>query len=464
MREIQKMSEKTEKTDMAQPDRRLLSAVALGAEAVAAAIADGAGAKAAGMLDLDGCTPFLLAAMRRDLRSVELLAPLSDARACNGAGQGAMALALIGRPGEEKSIEALDEEAAAVIEVLARVCNGREADNQGETALMVAAGCGLPRCVELLIPLSDVDESHPKHGNALACAAASNQSECLRLLLAHGAVSKAGRSERDAVMAAAEHGSLDCMKILLAHGCAFKNKGHLGSDALDLAMSDAHCGAADQEKAALETGRALLAAWSKDSGETARLRVALRAAVMRPISPVDPRQVSWSQRWIRELAPWTDVNARGPMGGGELSALERAARKGMADVVQTLLDVGANPNARNAAGRSALDQLVAQWDGSPTSDVDSERYRLRWQRTAEVLARASSKGTIEQALGLAATSQMSCFDAFKDICGRESARREAEELREDLASRDGEGLGEAGGGQNADGAENPQSRRRPKTL
>ena len=157
---------------LGEPDRRLLDAVALGPAAVEAAIADGAGAKAAGMLDLDGCTPFLLAAEARDLRSMELLAPLSDIHACDIDGRNALHMCLFDLPKSRiASREEYDRGSEMVIKRFAALCNAKEPHNLGGTALMAAASRGLPRSVEALLPFSDVDARDHKGNTALSWAA-----------------------------------------------------------------------------------------------------------------------------------------------------------------------------------------------------------------------------------------------------------------------------------------------------
>ena len=86
---------------------------------------------------------------------------------------------------------------------------------QGETALMLAAGCGSVECLRRLLPLSCLNETCKGGWNALMRAADKGSIEGVQLLISDTAAKAEDTEGLTALMWAAYNGYEDCVKELL---------------------------------------------------------------------------------------------------------------------------------------------------------------------------------------------------------------------------------------------------------
>jgi len=114
--------------------------------------------------DVAGRTALLAAAAAgSDDELIRLLLPVSDAARVDGSGQNALML----RAGRRHLATANSD----IVAELAAVCDPRQADEHGQTALMFAASVGNAGAVEILAPLSDINHVDGEGCTALMRAA-----------------------------------------------------------------------------------------------------------------------------------------------------------------------------------------------------------------------------------------------------------------------------------------------------
>ncbi len=181
---------------------------------------------------------------------------------------------------------------------------------QGKTALMLAARRGRVDFVKTLLAAgADVNARNDNDGTALMYAATGGDLNTVKLLLAHDAdVHAIGRNGWTVMTLAAAKGFIDIVRLLLGHGA--------DPDARDMYGWTPLMRAVEQNRPAV-------------------VEELLTSA------PVDP-------------------NAQNEFGA---TALHRAAALGLADIAETLLKRGADPQMHDREGRTPL--AVAELAGHP---------------------------------------------------------------------------------------------------
>jgi ankyrin repeat protein len=127
------------------------------------------------------------------------------------------------------------------IELIARKVSVNAADDEGTTALMIAANYGHTECIKTLIRLgADIEAKDHEGINALVYTIMGNKLECMNLLIEEYQVTIEATTNNSfsALIMAAQFGRLNCLKSLLDHGAqidAATNKD--GNTALIVAAS-----------------------------------------------------------------------------------------------------------------------------------------------------------------------------------------------------------------------------------
>ncbi len=200
----------------------------------------------------------------------------------------------------------------------------------GASALYYASATGAPELVRMLLDAgANVHQGQDGRVDLLAAAAGSGNVEVARLLLDAGAPvdSGSGRLSK-ALIEAATYGQSEMVVFLLDHGAAAHSEALY---ALSLGCNSP------------EVARFLVAGGSTTAkGRTQTLLNALRRDSDEDCAALAHVLLAWDI----EL---DQVDTHGN------TALILASRGGYADVVQSLLKKGAEPNARNRDGKTALD-------------------------------------------------------------------------------------------------------------
>jgi hypothetical protein len=116
-------------------------------------------------------------------------------------------------------------------------------DQDGDTALILAAANGHADCVRLLLDSGADKEAKGENGEwtALICAASWDHADCVRLLLDAGADKEATDNiGQTALMWAARNGREECVGLLLDSGADKEAKNHQGEMALNVARASGH--------------------------------------------------------------------------------------------------------------------------------------------------------------------------------------------------------------------------------
>lgn len=115
------------------------------------------------------------------------------------------------------AVDARAPSSSACVEELLKWCEPKKTGKNGETALMRAAGLGMDECVELLLPVSDVDAATiGGESTALMEAAYLCESGCLRLLAPVSNVEQRGRHGQTALDLAVQEGFDEGAEIIRA--------------------------------------------------------------------------------------------------------------------------------------------------------------------------------------------------------------------------------------------------------
>jgi ankyrin repeat protein len=206
------------------------------------------------------------------------------------------------------------------------------------TALMFAASSGhVPIIAELLKAGAKINQKDHAGCTALHLAAHHGQLEAVRALLAAGAkVDQPGPNRQSPASLAAERGAAEVVQALLAAGASVTQTDGDGRSVLDVAAAQ---GMAD-------VVRAVLQSLSNESDQSEVLSRALtwavratRGATEESIVGVAEQLVAAGARVAKDASP---------------APLDTAADKGFERVVAILLAAGAEVNATDGSGHTAL--------------------------------------------------------------------------------------------------------------
>jgi ankyrin repeat protein len=248
-------------------------------------------------------------------------------------------------------------------------------DQGGFTALLFAARQGAIACGKLLVAAgANVNDTAPDGVSALVLAAHSGHEGFSTFLLQHGADPNAADAGYTALHAAVLRGDLKLVKALLGHGAnpnALLAKGTPRTRSpLDWTLEHAWIGAspfwlaaqfvdpdalrilaasgADRAVKLKDGTTALMAAISGNRGA----RAAVVGADVDEVRDIDERNALRTVELLVELG--ADVNAVDAAGN---TALHRAVAKRYDLVIQSLVDKGAKVDARNNKGQTPLATL-----------------------------------------------------------------------------------------------------------
>ena len=250
-------------------------------------------------------------------------------------------------------------------------------DQGGLTPLLFAARQGALACGALLLAAgANVNETAPNGVSALVLAAHSGRGALAAFLLEHGADPNAAGAGYTALHAAVLRSDLDLIETLLAYGANPNapllkgtsrsrspldwalNHGSVGGTPFWLAAQFADADAlrilaasgADRHVTLKNGTTALMAAISGNRGAR---------AVMVGVEPDEVRAIDErnSLQTVQLLVePGADINATDASGN---TALHHAAIKGYDMIVQSLVDSGANLNTKNNRGQTPLAAVLA---------------------------------------------------------------------------------------------------------
>jgi uncharacterized protein len=242
-------------------------------------------------------------------------------------------------------------------------------EEDGADALMHAAKEGKIECVKLLLPVSDTRRASKNGLTALMWAAARGHEEAAELLLPHSDPLARGGDNWSVLELAAGVGLTDLVAKLLPVANA-KAASRSGQTALIAALSGGHDETAlallpfSDADAKTTDGRSALHA-AAICGEGATVE-ALLAAGSDPKSKSDigtpwlAAMASGNVKAARILMPFADAQERGADGA---TALMRACQRvKMGDFVAELIEMGADVNASQNDGHTAL--MLAATNGA----------------------------------------------------------------------------------------------------
>jgi ankyrin repeat protein len=280
-------------------------------------------------LDIDGWTPLYAASRYGHLNVVRLLIQ-SGAAVDFHNHEGWTPLMVASRNGHLHVVQELLEHGAAI--------NAQNSDL--ETSLHLASADGHHSIIELLIErYADVDKRNKDQQTPLDRATANGQLDVARLLLKSGSSLDSQDSNGSTPLHTAAHnGHLDVVKLLLESGADVSAQNCSNQIPLDVASASG----------SYEVTRYL-------------------ANHMGVMDPCESMIVSPSNENAHDLVPDATPLSVGIVkhtnitGGLGVTSLLDACAEGNVEVVQSLLDEGANVNERNARHETALD--VASTEG-----------------------------------------------------------------------------------------------------
>ena len=288
----------------------------------------------------------------------------------------AVAVPLLARAADTSVLDALRKnDVAAVRTLLTSGADPNTSDETGASALMYAAVYSSPDEMRLLIGKgADVNGANAYGSTALMWSA--GETAKVDLLLQHGAnVSRKTRNGTTALIAAGNHGNEDVIRRLVARGADPKATNEIGiglqsvalfrtDDAVQRTLSAARLRlvlptrAADSPLANTLTNPPLLKEFL-DLGANPQEAYPL---VTREVPAVSYAAYSNQRDTLRLLvARGADPNARDNYGDTALMMAAGAAHPD-ATTVRYLLERGADVHAKNNAGRTALDWALLQGD------------------------------------------------------------------------------------------------------
>ncbi len=198
-------------------------------------------------------------------------------------------------------------------------------DEHGQTVLMLISIVGNVDCVKALIAAGADVKAQDSHGvTAFTNAVQGGNADCIKALVAAGAdVNAKDSDDMTSLMLAAQDGNAACVKALIAAGADINAKNSDGMTALLLAA---------------ETGNEKYNKAVKGSdGVTRFFEVTPKGGNMDCVKAL--------------ITAGADVNAKDSKG---MTALLGAAMGGNADCLKALIDAGADVNAKDSDGQTAL--------------------------------------------------------------------------------------------------------------
>ena len=335
------------------------------------------------------CTSFIYAAVNGKLSCLkELIAAGADVNhVCKCHGTGALISAVMGghidclkeliQSGAEVNIQNPKEETMPLVaaanegqteclqELLAAGADVQKQDGHGKTALMLAAWKGHFECVKQLIDGGvNVDIVDNKGNTSLVLAAENGNAFCARELIAAGAdVNASNMKGLTSLMLAARYGHIKCVKELIAAGADVKLTNKNGFNSLIMAAQNGHTervreliSAGAQVNKQYQWGPTAL--WlASYKGHSACIKELVtagadvnRSFTTRPLTTAIKAENEYSLEDL--LKAGADVNSIDGVDGN--TPLMTAVGVNNKTIVQLLIDWGANINAENNKGETAL--------------------------------------------------------------------------------------------------------------
>ncbi|MDX1917018.1 MAG: ankyrin repeat domain-containing protein [Rickettsiaceae bacterium] len=235
------------------------------------------------------------------------------------------------------------------------------ADNEGNTAFMYAVSRNNTKMIELLLQSgAEVNASNHNGRTALIEAASHGHTEITALLLGRGAeVNDADNEGKTALMEAVSYWHSEITELLLKSGAEVNAADNEGKTALMKAVSEGHT---ELAKLLLESGADVNAA--ARNGKTALMEAAAskeRAAMWNHFKPIGYNKLNEGNTALDMinllLESGADVNAADSNGK---TALMEAVSQGRTEVARLLLEKGAEVNASDHNRRTALMEAASK--------------------------------------------------------------------------------------------------------
>ena len=228
------------------------------------------------------------------------------------------------------------------LQLLLEVGSDKDARNNGETAMTLAARVDDYECVRLLLDAgADKEANADCDYGALMCAASFGSSDCLLLLLeAGGNMEARDQFGQTALMKATMHSFPRCVRLLLEAGADPNAQDFDGNAALTLSLVRSPDNSSKRNR--IECMRLLL-----ERGANANSRNHLGYAMLTSAAVCDQTE---DLRLL--LQNGADVNATDRNDG--MTALMCAASLGHTDSVRFLLESGADKDIKDCQGLTAM--------------------------------------------------------------------------------------------------------------
>lgn len=272
----------------------------------------------------------------------------------------------------------------------------------GGTALLAAASWGKPTIVQLLLDYGANPHIRTKNGWTTLMSAAKGHVETTQLLLEYGvdvnAIVTGGREKgKTALIIAIQWGQPDVVKLLLEHGADVNIKTETGKTALDIAMSKQDIHEVDKVKIM----------YFLKQGKTTPNEDLLYAAHIGDLQLVQ-----------KALQQGANPNTRRSHDGW--TALIVAAWWGQPEVIELLLQHGADIQAKTNDGKTALDLIETKMHAQSARHIEV-LYRLKQGKTSpnEDLLYAAKIGDVQfaqQALKKGAHADTTMKNCYPKDC------------------------------------------------
>lgn len=312
----------------------------------------------------------------------------------------------------------LYNDAKTVQALIAKGANVDEMDETGMTPLMIAASEGRTAIAKTLIDAgADVKVASSDGTTALMRAASSNRVEVIKLLLSKGAdVNAKNNGGMTALMVAAFGGYADSVRALLTSKAEPNAKDNQGRTALmagatsgDAAVVDALL-KAGADATATDAGHGSPMTYAAAEGYASVMQVLQRAGLKPNAGDLALASAGCHTDAVK-LALASGVSVNGAE--GQIVPLLSAAGGDCVDVVRMLLDGGANINAKDGDGWTAL--MKAAQAGHP------DMVRLLMQRGADMSVADSNGRTAWMFAAMSGSTEIA--DIFKQARAAQGANR-----------------------------------------